>query len=106
MVRCIVPQSFVGPAHISRPEEDAPIAELTRHGATGAVSGATSDAVRRRNLGAILRRVHLGGPASRSELAAWTGLNRITVADLVGDLVERVLVRERRAHSTGVPGGT
>jgi predicted NBD/HSP70 family sugar kinase len=68
------------------------------------VSGATSDAVRRRNLGAILRRIHLGGPASRSELAEWTGLNRSTVGDLVGDLVERGLVRERRAHSTGVPG--
>lgn len=68
------------------------------------MSGATSDAVRRRNLGAILRRVHLGGPASRSELAEWTGLNRSTVGDLVGDLVERRLVRERRAHSTGVPG--
>ncbi|MEA2629808.1 MAG: hypothetical protein QOE66_27, partial [Chloroflexota bacterium] len=68
------------------------------------MSGATSDAVRRRNLGAILRRIHLGGPASRSELAEWTGLNRSTVGDLVGDLVERGLVRERRAHSTGVPG--
>jgi predicted NBD/HSP70 family sugar kinase len=75
-----------------------------RHGATGAVSGATGDAVRRRNLGAILRRVHLGGPASRSELAEWTGLNRSTVGDLVGDLAERGLVRERRARSTGVPG--
>jgi predicted NBD/HSP70 family sugar kinase len=68
------------------------------------VTGVTGDIGRRRNLGAILRRVHLGGPASRSELAEWTGLNRSTVGDLVGDLVERGLVSERRARPTGSPG--
>jgi predicted NBD/HSP70 family sugar kinase len=68
------------------------------------VSGPTGDLGRRRNLGVVLRRVHLGGPASRSELAEWTGLNRSTVGDLVGDLVERGLVSERRARPTGVPG--
>jgi predicted NBD/HSP70 family sugar kinase len=80
------------------------IVDLMRHGATGALSGATGDVLRRRNLGAILRRVHLGGPASRSELAEETGLNRSTVGDLVGDLARRGLVHERRARPSGVPG--
>jgi predicted NBD/HSP70 family sugar kinase len=44
------------------------------------------------------------GPLSRSDLAEWTGLNRSTVGDLVGDLVARGLVTERRASPTGVPG--
>lgn len=67
-------------------------------------AGATSDIVRRRNLSAILRRVHTDGPASRSELVEWTGRNRSTVGDLVGDLVARGLVRERPAPPTGAPG--
>jgi predicted NBD/HSP70 family sugar kinase len=77
---------------------------MPRHGGNSALSGATGDAVRPRNLGAILRRLHLSGPASRSELGDWTGLNRSTIGDLVGDLADRGLVRERRARSTGAPG--
>jgi predicted NBD/HSP70 family sugar kinase len=41
---------------------------------------------------------------SRSDLAEWTGLNRSTVGDLVADLAERGLVRERPARPSGSPG--
>jgi predicted NBD/HSP70 family sugar kinase len=65
--------------------------------------GAGLDAVRRQNLGAVMRRVHLAGPASRSDLANYTGLNRSTVGDLVAELTARGLVKER-AGPRGVPG--
>lgn len=65
--------------------------------------GAGLDAVRRQNLSAIMRRVHLAGPASRSDLANYTGLNRSTVGDLVAELTALGLVRER-AGARGVPG--
>ncbi len=42
---------------------------------------------RRRNLGRVLRLVHLDGPLSRAALTEATGLNRSTIADLVGELV-------------------
>jgi predicted NBD/HSP70 family sugar kinase len=71
---------------------------------TGIPNGATRDALRRGNLAAVLRHVHLSGPVTRSELGDWTGLNRSTIGDLVGDLAERGLVRERRASPTGTPG--
>lgn len=67
-------------------------------------TGAGPEDVRRRNLSAILRRVHVVGPSSRSDLAAHTGLNRSTVGALVADLAARRLVRERRPTRSGVPG--
>lgn len=65
--------------------------------------GAGNGAVRRQNLAAILRYVHVNGPNSRSVLAAATGLNRSTVGALVGDLAAWGLVRER-AGTRGLPG--
>ena len=56
--------------------------------------GATQDEIRRHNLSALLRRVHVRGPLSRAELTEWLGLNRSTVGDLVGELVSLGLVRE------------
>jgi len=50
-----------------------------------------------------MRRVHLAGPASRSDLANYTGLNRSTVAVLVAELAARGLVSER-AGVRGAPG--
>ncbi len=50
--------------------------------------------VRARNLGRMLRRVHVAGPASRATLTSELGLNRSTIADLVGELVALGLVRE------------
>ena len=49
---------------------------------------------RQANLARLLRLVHLEGPVSRATLTAATGLNRSTVADLVGDLVGLGLVEE------------
>ncbi|HEX5951342.1 MAG TPA: sugar kinase, partial [Actinomycetota bacterium] len=59
-----------------------------------------ADEVRRHNLGAVLERLHLAGPLSRSELTKTTGLNRSTIADLLGELSAIGLVEERR----GAPG--
>jgi len=50
---------------------------------------------RQANLSRLLRLVHLEGPVSRATLTAATGLNRSTIADLVGDLVTLGLVQER-----------
>lgn len=50
---------------------------------------------RQANLSRILRLAHLDGPVSRAMLTGATGLNRSTIADLVGDLVLLGLVQER-----------
>ncbi|GAA1943248.1 ROK family transcriptional regulator [Microbacterium deminutum] len=50
---------------------------------------------RQANLSRLLRLVHLEGPVSRATLTVVTGLNRSTIADLVGDLVALGLVEER-----------
>ncbi|CAL4858743.1 ROK family protein [Microbacterium sp. MM2322] len=57
--------------------------------------GRTVESVRRANLGSILGIVHREGPQSRAALTESTGLNRSTVADLVGTLVSFGLVAER-----------
>lgn len=59
---------------------------------------------RRRNLGALLRRVHLGGAVSRVELADWLGVNRSTVLALTADLAAAGLVREVPATTNGRAG--
>ncbi|MFE1666090.1 ROK family protein [Microbacterium sp. P02] len=55
----------------------------------------STEGVRQRNLARILRLVHLEGPLSRATLTELTGLNRSTVADLVGEFVRGGLVEER-----------
>nr|WP_315267812.1 ROK family transcriptional regulator [Microbacterium lemovicicum] len=50
--------------------------------------------VRQGNLARILRLVHQAGPLSRAALTETTGLNRSTIADLVGELTRLALVRE------------
>jgi predicted NBD/HSP70 family sugar kinase len=62
-----------------------------------------ADEVRRHNLGAVLERLHLSGPLSRAELTRITGLNRSTVADLLGELAGLGLVEERPGTTAG-PG--
>ena len=52
------------------------------------------DRPRGTNLSTVLGIVHGDGPTSRSELTRLTGLNRSTIAALVGELVERGLVVE------------
>lgn len=58
------------------------------------------EAVRRTNLGEVLRLVHHEGARSRSLITAETGLNRSTVADLVTALVEKGLVTEQEPDPT------
>ena len=57
-------------------------------------SAGSQDAVRRHNLGSLLRLVHVRGSTSRSDLTALTGLNRSTVKALTEDLVAAGLVRQ------------
>jgi predicted NBD/HSP70 family sugar kinase len=60
--------------------------------------------LRRNNLSTLLGHVHLHGPTSRSQLAAVTGLNRSTIADLVSELFGLGLVVERRGTRSDGPG--
>ncbi|MET7963279.1 ROK family transcriptional regulator [Micromonospora zamorensis] len=58
------------------------------------VPGASQEEIRRQNLGAVLRHVHLHGPTSRAELTGRLGLNRSTIGALAADLVASGLVTE------------
>ncbi len=49
-------------------------------------TGTNQEAVRRHNLGTLLRHVHQRGTCSRSELTKSMGLNRSTIAGLVAEL--------------------
>ena len=66
--------------------------------------GQRSETVRRANLSAILRELHLRGPLSRSELVTRTGLTRSGIRAVLSDLVSLDLAREERAASQGAPG--
>lgn len=63
-----------------------------------------AEELRRHNLAAVLERVHLSGPLSRSELTTATGLNRSTIAHLVRELTGLGLVEEGRAPVASGPG--
>src|SRR5450631_3179674 len=98
---CTISAGFVAAPHNRRVQRSRSLeASSTLREET---PGAGLDAVRRQNLSAIMRRVHLAGPASRSDLANYTGLNRSTVGDLVAELTALGLVHER-AGVRGVPG--
>ena len=60
--------------------------------------------IRQTNLGRVLRLVHVDGPLSRAALTEATGLNRSTIADLIGALVEGGLVEERPPDPLGRVG--
>ena len=66
--------------------------------------GVAAEELRRHNLSAVLEPLHLSGPHSRSELTAITGLNRSTIADLLGELVALGLVEERPGPAASGPG--
>lgn len=66
--------------------------------------GQRSETVRRANLSAIVRELHLRGPLSRSELGARTGLTRSAIRALIGELVTGELVVEEPALRLGTPG--
>lgn len=66
--------------------------------------GVAGEELRRHNLATVLERLHLLGPISRSELTATTGLNRSTIADLIGELGTLGLVEEGPPLATSGPG--
>jgi len=66
--------------------------------------GQRSETVRRANLSAIVRELHLRGPLSRSELVSVTGLTRSAIRGLIGELVAGGMVREERSAPAGTPG--
>ena len=66
--------------------------------------GVAADEVRRHNRAAVRGHLHLAGPVSRSELAASMGLNRSTIADLVGELSSLRLVEEGPGSGAAGPG--
>ncbi len=68
------------------------------------VLGQRSETVRRANLAAIVRELHVGGPLSRSQLVRRTGLTRSTIRALIGEFVGADLVSEERSAPVGVPG--
>ncbi|MFF5175547.1 ROK family protein [Micromonospora sp. NPDC000089] len=64
--------------------------------------GAGQEEIRRHNLGAVLRYVHVHGPTSRAELTSRLGLNRSTIGALAADLAAGGLVTEEApAPATG-----
>jgi hypothetical protein len=66
--------------------------------------GQRSETIRRANLSAIVRELHLRGPMSRSDLVEHTGLTRSGIRAVINDLVSLELVSEERAPSQGAPG--
>jgi len=66
--------------------------------------GQRSETVRRSNLSAIVRELHLRGPLSRSDLVSHTGLTRSAIRGLIGELVAGGLVTETRSAPAGTPG--
>jgi predicted NBD/HSP70 family sugar kinase len=66
--------------------------------------GQRSETVRRANLSAMVRELHLRGPLSRSELVARTGLTRSAIRALIGELVAGGVVVEEPAVPSGTPG--
>lgn len=62
-------------------------------------AGNNQESLRRHNLGTLLAHVHHEGSVSRAELTSRMGLNRSTIAGLVGELVELGAVAE------AAPGG-
>jgi predicted NBD/HSP70 family sugar kinase len=70
----------------------------------GASRGVAAEGLRRHNLSAVLERLHRGGQLTRSDLAASTGLNRSTIADLIGELTDLDLIEEGPGPLGSGPG--
>src|ERR687891_217051 len=65
---------------------------------------ANQRAVRRHNLGVVLRHVADHGPRSRATIALETGLNKTTVSSLVTELIGLDLLVERGLEQRGTVG--
>jgi predicted NBD/HSP70 family sugar kinase len=68
------------------------------------VSTSPQESVRRQNLGALLRYVHVRGATSRAELTSRLGLNRSTIGALTADLATAGLIDEGVPQETGRAG--
>ena len=66
--------------------------------------GHRSETVRRANLSAIVRTLHVSGPLSRSDLVTRTGLTRSAIRAHIGELVAGDLAMEGPAALDGTPG--
>ena len=66
--------------------------------------GFRSETIRRANLSALVRELHIAGPLSRSELGARTGLSRSAIRLLTSELAGAGLVREENGSAAGTPG--
>jgi predicted NBD/HSP70 family sugar kinase len=79
-----------------------------RHRATATAvasrPGQRSETVRRANLSAIVRELHVGGPSSRSGLVEHTGLTRSGIRAVLRDLVASGLAVEEPGSPSGAPG--
>jgi predicted NBD/HSP70 family sugar kinase len=67
-------------------------------------AGPSQEEVRRHNLGALLRYVHLHGATSRAELTGHLGLNRSTIGALTADLAAAGLITEQAPRALGRAG--
>lgn len=67
-------------------------------------AGPSQEEIRRQNLGALLRFVHVRGAISRAELTSELGLNRSTIGALTADLAAVGLVSEEAPRETGRAG--
>ncbi|MEU4782289.1 ROK family protein [Micromonospora sp. NPDC023633] len=67
-------------------------------------AGPSQDEIRRQNLGALLRYVHVHGATTRAELTTTLGLNRSTIGALTADLASAGLVSEGTPKETGRAG--
>ncbi|MCX4389501.1 ROK family protein [Micromonospora peucetia] len=67
-------------------------------------AGPSQDDIRRQNLGALLRYVHVHGATTRAELTTTLGLNRSTIGALTADLAGAGLVSEGTPKETGRAG--
>ncbi|MGH2947303.1 MAG: ROK family protein, partial [Solirubrobacteraceae bacterium] len=65
---------------------------------------ANQRAVRRHNLGVVLRHVAERGPRSRATIAMETGLNKTTVSSLITELIGLDLIVERGLEQRGTVG--
>jgi predicted NBD/HSP70 family sugar kinase len=87
---------------VTTPDQSGP----ATGGRTTAVATANVEAVRQRNLGTLLRYVHIHGATSRAKLTGRLGLNRSTIGALSADLAAAGLVTEAvpaRKNGAGRP---
>ena len=80
------------------------LGRVTRTGGPEGARGVAAEELRRHNLATVLEHLHLNGSSTRSQLTTITGLNRSTVADLIGELIDLGLVGEGPGTVVSGPG--